>query len=92
LDIISWKNSQANNNLTLDSFYDTSETILELFKEWRTLNKNIPCPLLLGYPMDRNVAGKRYYHVYPPGGPGYTLNKSTLNFLLNLYTLSMIII
>lgn len=82
LDIISRKNSQVNNNLTWDSFYDTNETILELFKEWRTLNKNIPRPLLLGYPMDRNVAGKRYYHVYPIGGPGYTLNRSALKFLV----------
>jgi hypothetical protein len=70
-------------------FYDTNGTILELFKEWRTLNKEIPCPLLLGYPMDKNVAGKRSYHVYPAGGPGYTLNRSSLKFLIeenSLYT------
>jgi hypothetical protein len=58
LDIISQKNSQANNNLTWDHFYDTNETILELFKEWRTLNKEIPCPLLLGYPMDKKCCWK----------------------------------
>jgi glycoprotein-N-acetylgalactosamine 3-beta-galactosyltransferase len=84
LDIIAQKNSRQNNNSTWDNFHDSNATIAELFSQWKNLNQKMPRPLLLGYPMDRAVGGKRYYHVYPAGAPGYTINKSALKFLVEL--------
>ncbi len=81
-DIISEKNSQQNNNLTWSNFHDSNATIVKFLAQWKKLNRDMSVPLLLGYPFDRGLGGKRKYHVYPAGAPGYTLNKASLKFLV----------
>mmetsp|Transcript_24808 Transcript_24808/g.35575 ORF Transcript_24808/g.35575 Transcript_24808/m.35575 type:complete len:493 (+) Transcript_24808:32-1510(+) len=80
IDIVAQKNAQANHNSTWSNFYDKNETLVQLLAEWKRDN-NQEIPLLLGLPWDRNKPSV-YYHFFPLGGPGYTLNRAALKFLV----------